>query len=52
MCVSLVKYSVLLNGEVKGYFEGKNGLCQGDPISLVLFMLIMELLACLLKKGL
>lgn len=51
MCVSSARYSILVNREVCNYFEGKFGLKQGDPISPLLFTLIIELLSCMLKKG-
>lgn len=33
MYISTVKYSIIVNGEVCGYFEGKKGQRQGDPLS-------------------
>ena len=49
-CVQTVSYSVLINGEPKGYFHPTRGLCQGDPISLYFFLLCAKGLHALLKK--
>lgn len=41
-CVSSVKFSVLVNGSLKGFFDCGHGLRQGDPLSLLLFSLVPE----------
>ncbi|KAL9689967.1 hypothetical protein QQ045_010360 [Rhodiola kirilowii] len=50
MCVRSPSYSILINGEMVNYFEGKRGLRQGDPISPFLFLIALEYLSRLLNK--
>ncbi|XP_010513664.1 PREDICTED: uncharacterized protein LOC104789708 [Camelina sativa] len=44
-CFSSPSFSVALNGELVGYFQGKKGLRQGDSISAPLFTLVMDILS-------
>lgn len=50
-CITTPSYSILLNGELQGFFPGKKGLRQGDPISSLLFVIAMDVLSKMLDKG-
>jgi hypothetical protein len=50
-CVSTSTFAVLLNGETTHFFKSGRGLRQGCPLSPFLFILVMEGLSLLLKKG-
>ncbi|KAM6548127.1 hypothetical protein CsatB_019803 [Cannabis sativa] len=55
-CLRGSTYFLLLNGRIQGSFKGEKGLRQGDPLSPLVFVLIMEYLSRLLsfyssKKG-
>lgn len=49
-CVMTTSFSISINGELAGYFGGKKGLRQGDPITSLLFVLIMYVISRLLDK--
>ena len=51
MCVSSVTYSVMVNGEQKGFIKPGRELCQGDPLSPYLFLICAEGLSALLRKA-
>ena len=51
VCVTTASYSVMVNGEAKGYIKPTRGLRQGDPLSPYLFLLCAEGLSALLRKA-
>ncbi|GJZ84738.1 zinc knuckle CX2CX4HX4C containing protein [Tanacetum coccineum] len=50
VCVSGASYSICVNGNLHGWFKGKRGLWQGDPLSPYLFTLVIEVLTLMLKR--
>ena len=49
-CITTVRFSVLINGSSASFFSNSHGLCQGDPLSPLLFLLVMEVLSRLLRR--
>nr|GEY67091.1 hypothetical protein [Tanacetum cinerariifolium] len=50
-CVTTTSFSISINGSLHGFFKGKHGLPQGDPLSPYLFTLVMEILTLMLQRG-
>jgi len=50
-CVTSENFTVLINGETSPFFHYGRGLRKGCPLSPLLFILIMEGIILLIKKG-
>ena len=49
--ICTASYSVLINGEPKGFITPSRGIKQGDPLSLYLFLLCAEGLSSLIRSN-
>ena len=48
--VSTTSYSILINGELKGFMQPSRGIKQGDPLSPYLFLLCAEGLYGMIRR--
>ena len=47
----MVSFSIFINGRPRGKFKGSGGLRQGDPLSLFLFALVVDVMGRLINKA-
>ena len=50
-CLSPASFSIMINGSPKGFFSASRGLCQGDPLSPFLFVVVGEALSQMIYAG-
>ena len=50
-CISTVQFSVLFNGSPADFFGNSRGLRQGDPLSPMLFLVMMEVFRKMMKRA-
>ncbi|KAM2811675.1 hypothetical protein COP1_044291 [Malus domestica] len=49
-CVNSVNFAIILNGQPKKKFAPSQGLCQRDPLSPYLFLLVSEVLSWMIQS--
>lgn len=50
-CLSTIRFSILINGSLEGFFGSSRGIRQGDPLSPLIFVLVMESLGKMMTKA-
>jgi hypothetical protein len=50
-CISTAHFLILINGSPHGFFASSRGLHQGDPLSPILFVIVMEALSRILSRA-
>ena len=49
-CISTIQFFVLINGSPADFFGNSRGLRQGDPLSPLLFLIMMEVFSRMLRR--
>jgi hypothetical protein len=50
-CISTVRFSILINGGLEGFFGSSRGIRHGDSLSPLLFVIVMEALSRMLSRA-
>ena len=50
-CISTVRFSILINGSLSSFFQSSRDSRRGDPQSPYLFVIVMEVFSCLLRRA-
>lgn len=50
-CLSTANFSILVEGSLKGFFSSSKGLRQGDPLSPMFFVIVVETLNALMNRA-
>ena len=49
-CISTVQFSILVNGSSAEFFGSSRGLRQGNPLCLMLFLVMMEVFSRMMQR--
>lgn len=50
-CISMIRFSVVINGEARVQLNPRRGLRQGDPLSPYIFVLVKDVLSKMISKA-
>lgn len=50
-CISTTSFAVVINGDLSSFFKISQSLRQGDPLSPLLFIIVMETLNMMLGSA-
>lgn len=50
-CIFIASFAVMVNGDSSSFFKASCGLKLGDPLSPLLFIIVMEALIGLLERA-